>query len=367
MAYIEEDDLSDDEIAVERIVTDERSEVRLAREIVSQAMLSASTPLENRDVKRRMLPGLWYTAVNVLIASLDIEDILRLMKDRMTGIVGSAENADAPPRILSPQEMKTYVHEVGLASETIMEALEAAHETMEEAGIEDRFPETVFDTALRVLIPAWGPDHVRRAIIGQCSVFIKDRVEVVNFMEPTRVLDPSAVRRKSVDHAPAVRESPQAPVQRAADFEFKPRVVRDRRLRAFVTSDLLPNGKAVWAVAMSIRDESGRYEFRKFGGRIDDPAGARVAIVSLHEACLALVGLKDRAQVSIETTNETLARAAETKPAGENLRRDAEKATWAEVDYALSLHDVSFRHVSPALTDSLQESCDHLMRDLAQS
>lgn len=366
MAYIEEDDLSDDEIAVERIVTDERSEARRAREVVSQAMLSASTPLENRDVKRRMLPGLWYSAVNVLIASLDIEDILRLMKDRMASVVGSAENADAPPRSLSPQEMKAYVHEVGLASETIMEALEAAHETMEEAGIEDRFPETVFDTALRVLIPAWGPDHVRRAIIEQCAVFIKGKVEVVNFMEPTRVLDPSAVRRKSPEHA-TPREAPQSPQQRTVEFEFKPRVVRDRRLRVFVASDLLPNGKAVWAVAMSIRDDSGRYEFRKFCGRIDDPAGSRVAIVSLHEACLALVGMKDRAQVSIETTNETLARAAETRQAGENLRRDAEKATWADVDYAVSLHDVSFRHVSPALTDSLQESCDHLMRELAQS
>jgi hypothetical protein len=185
-------------------------------------------------------------------------------------------------------------------------------------------------------------------------------------MEPTRVLDPSAVRRKPVDQAPVAREAPQAP-HRAAEFEFKPRVVRDRRLRAFVASDLLSNGKAVWAVAMSIRDDSGRYEFRKFGGRIDDPAGARVAIVSLHEACLALAGMKDRAQVSIETTNETLARAAEAKQSGDNLRRDAEKATWSDVDYAVSMHDVSFRHVSPALTDSLQESCDHLMRELAQS
>jgi hypothetical protein len=366
MAYIEEDDLSDDEIAIERIVTDERSEARRAREIVSQAMLSASTPLENRDVKRRMLPGLWYSAVNVLIASLDMEDILRLMKDRMAGVVGSAENADAPPRSMSPQEMKAYVHEVGLASETIMEALEAAHETMEDAGIEDRFPETVFDTTLRVLIPAWGPDHVRRAIIEQCAVFIKGRVEVVNFMEPTRVLDPSAVRRRPAD-LPVAREAPQALAHRSVELEFKPRVVRDRRVRAFVASDLLANGKAVWAVAMSIRDDSGRYEFRKFGGRIDDPTGSRVTIASMHEACLALVGMKDRAQVSIETTNETLAKAAETRQSGENMRRDADKATWGEVDYAVSMHDVSFRHVSPALTDSLQESCDHLMRELAQS
>jgi hypothetical protein len=261
--------------------------------------------------------------------------------------------------------MKTYVHEVGLASETIMEALEAAHETMEDAGIEDRFPETVFDTALRVLIPAWGPDHVRRAIIEQCAVFIKGRVEVVNFMEPTRVLDPSAVRRRPMELA--VKETPQAAPQRSQEFDFKPRVVRDRRVRAFVASDLLPNGKAVWAVAMAIRDDSGRYEFRKFGGRIDDSTGSRVTIVSLHEACLALVGMKDKAHVSIEMSDEALAKAAEAKQPGEHVRRDSDKATWAEIDYAVTLHDLSFRHVPPALTDSLQESCDHLMRELAQS
>jgi hypothetical protein len=366
MAYIEEEDLSDDEIAIERIVTDERSETRRAREIVSQAMLSASTPLENRDVKRRMLPGLWYCAVNVLIASLEIDDILKLMKDRMSGIVGSAENADAPPRSLSPQEMKAYVHEVGLASETIMEALEGAHETMEAAGIEDRFPETVFDTALRVLVPAWGPDHVRRAIIEQCAVFIRGRVEAVNFMEPTRVLDPSAVRRRTPE--PVAREPAQAAgAPRLQDFEFRHRVVRDRRIRVFVSSDLFANGKAVWAVAMSIRDDSGRYEFRKFGGRIEDPTGSRVMVAALHEACLAIASLNDRSQVSIETTDAALARSAEVRQQDEQGRREADRAAWSEIDYALSLHDVTFRQVSPALTDALQESCDHLMRELAQA
>jgi hypothetical protein len=118
---------------------------------------------------------------------------------------------------------------------------------------------------------------------------------------------------------------------------------------------------------MTVRDESGRYEFRKFGGRIEDPSGSRVIIVAMHEACLALVGIKDRALVSIETTDEALVKAAEAKQSGEQIRREADKATWNDIDYAVTLHDLSFRHVTPALTDALQESCDHLMRDLAQS
>ncbi|NTF17563.1 hypothetical protein G6L37_04070 [Agrobacterium rubi] len=369
MENIDDDDLSDDEIAIERIVTDERSEARKAREIVSQAMMSASTPLENRDVKRRMLPGLWYCAVNVLIASLDMDDILRLMKDRMSSISGTAENADAPPRVMSPHEMKQYVHEVGLASETIMEALEAAHEEMEDAEIEDRFPETVFDTALRVLVPAWGPDHVRRAIIEQCAVFIKGRAEAVNFMEPSRVLDPAAARRRPVEAAPVVaREAAQPAQTRLLEFEFKPRVVRDRKIRAFVGSDVTQNGRGVWAAAMSIRDESGRYEFRKFGGCIDEPSGARLAVLPLHEVCIALLAMKDRAQVVIETTDELVRRAMEAGKAGESsARREADRPSWADIDHATTVHDLSLRHVSPALTDLLQESCDHLIRELAKA
>jgi hypothetical protein len=366
MAYIDEDELADDEITVERIVTDERSEARKAREIVSQAMLSASTPLENRDVKRRMLPGLWYCAINILIASLELDDILRLMKDRMSGIAGTAENADAPPRSMSPQEMKVYVHEVGLASETIMESLEAAHESMEAEGIEDRFPETVFDTALRVLVPAWGPDHVRRAIVEQSAVFIKGRAEALNFMEPTRILDPAAARRRVPDQPQAPKEA-NIPQQRLPEFEFKPKVVRDRKVRIFIGSDVLASGRGVWGVAMTIRDESGRYEFRKFGGRIDNPSGARVSITPLHEACLSLVPFADRAQVVIETTDDLVRRAAEGGGAEETLRRESDKTAWAEIDHASAMHDITFRHVPPALTDPLQEACDHLIREFAQA
>lgn len=370
MAYIEEDEEegSDDEIAVERIVTDERSEIRKAREIITHAMLSASTPLENRAVKHRMLPGLWYCAVNVLLASFDIDDINRLMKDRLTIVVGSAENVGSPPKAMKPQEMKAYIQEVGLASETIMEALEAAHEQMEDEGIEDRFPETVFDTALRVLIPAWGPDHVRRAIIEQCAVFILGRPEAVNFMEPETVLDPSQIRRR-LPEAPVAKPAAaaQSAITKLSEFEFKPRIVRDRRVRAFVGSDLLANGKAIWAVTMVIRDESGRYEFRKFGGRIEDPSGSRVSLTSLHEACLSLASMKDRAQVVIETTDDMLLRAAESREPSDGTRTEADKDAWTEIEYAVSFHGISFKHVAQALSDPLQESCDHLIRELGQA
>lgn len=360
-----DEDMFDEEIAVERIVTDERSEARKAREIVSQAMMSTSTPLENRDVKHRMLPGLWYCAVNVLIASLDPDDILRLMKDRMASIAGTAENADAPPRVMSANEMKTYVREVGLAGETIMEALVEAHESLEAAEIEDRFPETVFDTALRVLIPAWGPDHVRRAIVEQCAIFLKGRIEAVNFMEPSRILDPAAARprRYAENPVPTPRDIPAPPAANQV-LEIKQRTFRDRKIRIFVGSDLMQNGKAAWAVAMSIMDASGRYEFRKFGGRFDDASGSRVSVQHIHEACLALLPMKDRAQVVIETTDDLVKRAVECLPGDEATRREADRQAWLEIDHIRTLHDITVRSVHAALSDPLQDSCDHLLREM---
>lgn len=365
MSYFDEEIDEDDGIVMERIVVDENLERRKAREIISQAMMSASTPLENRGVKHRMLPGLWYSAVNTLIACLDVDDIIRLLNDRIRGIVGSAENADAPPREFSDQSMEDYISEVGVASETIMEALDVAHEAMEDNDIEDRFPETVFDTTLRVLIPAWGPDHVRRAIMEQSSIFLQGRMEAVNFMEPSRILDPSAARRRAV--AETQRDVTVPAATRVQEFEFKPRVVHDRKIRIFVGSDVLDSGRGIWAVTMFIRDDSGRYEFRKFGGRLNDPNGGRVALVSVQEACVALAVMKGRAQVTIETTDEMLLRAIETGQGGApGARRESDRETWAEVDHVIALHDVTVRMVPIALSDALQESCDHLLRDLSQ-
>ena len=347
--------------AFEREVVDEMAEARKSREIVTRAMIAASVPLANRDVRRRMLPGLWYSAVNTLIVSFDPEDVLRLMKDRIAAIRGTADNADADPRHLSPSDMQAYVREVVLAGQTISEALETAHEELAECGIEDRFAETVFDTALRVLVPAWGPDHVRRAIMEQSALLIRGQVAVHNFMEPSVVLDPASVRRRE-DSVPAAEPAHPGP----QDFEFAHRTVRDRRVRIFIASDVGRNGRAAWAASMSVTEDGGRYEFRKMAGPLDDETGRRAQLSALHEACMALVAMPDRATVTIESGDDALLLAA-GDPTLRNEAHGRDTAeTWAEIEHAISMHDVSFRHAPAALTDPLQESCDHLLREFVR-
>lgn len=370
MSYIEEDEM-DDEIVVERVVLDEGRERRSAQEAVSFALMSASAPLENRGVKHRMLPGLWYAAVNVLLATLEPDDIVAFLNDRIRVIQGSAENADAPPRTFGETAMRAYVQEVVLAGETIMETLEEAQAKLEDENIEDRFPETVFDTALRVLVPSWGPDHVRRAIREQAAQFFQGRFEPVNFMEPSRILDPAAAKRRAVEAAAAVAvmeaqpQKTEANAPPAVPIEFKVREHRNRRARIFVGSDVLEGGVGVWAYAMTIGDDSGRYEFRKAGGRLQDPTGSRVALSALHEACLSVTDWKQRASIVIESTDELLVKAL-SEGAGAQSRRAEDGQAWAEIDHVVSEHDTSSRLVPAALNDPLQESCDHLIRDLAR-
>lgn len=371
MSYIEEDDI-DDEIVIERVVLDEGRERRDAQEAVSYALMSATPTLENRGVKHRMLPGLWYAAINVLLATLEADDIVALLNDRIRVVQGSAENADAPPRAFGETAMREYIEEVVLAGDAIMEALEEAQTKLEEQNIEDRFPETVFDTALRVLVPSWGPDHVRRAIREQASQFFQGQFEPVNFMEPSRILDPAAAKRRAAVAA-ATREQPKTEQPNSghaapavAPFEFQTREHRDRRVRIFVGSDVVEGGFGVWAYAMTITDDGGRYEFRKAGGRLKDPTGSRIALAALHEACLAVATLKGRSTVAVESTDETLVSAIAGGD-GMAVRRPEDAQAWAEIDHVTAAHDTSPRLVSAALSDALQESCDHLIRDLSRT
>lgn len=372
MSYIEEDEM-DDEILVERVVLDEGRERRLAQETVSFALMSATPKLENREVKHRMLPGLWYAAVNVLLATLDVDDIVALLNDRIRVVQGSAENADAPPRTFGEAAMSQYVEEVVSAGETILEALEEAQRELEKENIEDRFPETVFDTALRVLVPSWGPDHVRRAISEQASQFFQGQFEPVNFMEPSKILDPAAARRRAAeasaarDHAPPPAR-PSAPEPAAvavpSPFEFRAREHRNRRIRVFAASDVV-DGVGVWSFAMTVTDDNGRYEFRKAAGRQPDPTGSRIAVAALHEAMLAASAF-DRSSLLVETTDEFMVRALTARTEA-TVRRTEDADSWKEIDHVADMHDTTTRLVAAALSDPLQESCDHMIRDMART
>lgn len=334
---------------------------RRARSIVNEALLSVSTPLDNRRLGHRLLPGLWQAAVNVVLSCFDPEDAIALLMDRGRGIVGEGTNHDAPPRAIPPKSMAAYVSEVEMAARTIMESIEAALKRLQEEGLDDRFPETVFDASLQVLIPAWGPHHVRRAISEQSALLIRGVISACNFMEPSKFQAPShhGQPRKqqllpSKDPAP-----PEAP---RAEMPQPPRRVRiARTVNAFAATDVAATGMAAWAAVLVSHDDEGRTETREISGTMMDPNGRAAAIRAVRECVLAACESSSLASVVIETPSEQCVRAA-AEGGTPGSRLPGEESAWEEIDRASAIHRIEVRIARHAVDRELSERCDRLLR-----
>jgi len=332
---------------------------RRARSVVAVAMRGAGTPLDNRGLSHYLLPGLWYAAVNVLIHTLEPRDIVDLLTDRQRGILGSGDNAASPPRSYSPKQMEAYVAGVTEAGKTIMDCLMPALATLDEEGLDDRFPESVLDSALIVLLKAWGPDHVRRAMTEQAALLIKGTVAPANFMEPTEFMPQP---QKEVPH-----EGPSATDEQSAAQSEPPspprRVQAARNVSACVLADLSSEGIGAWAVSLrSFAD--GRNEERIIYGTCRDPNGRAAWLAGLHECILAVCADVERAKGKIDVADEHMVRAATGAP---GTRYASEEKVWAEIDAALAYHDLTISHVNHRVSDEGFEMCDRKIRFLLSS
>jgi len=342
---------------------DDLKDRRRARSIVNEALLSVSTPLGNRGVGHRLLPGLWQAAVNVVLSCFEPDDALALLRDRARGIVGEGTNHDAPPRAIPPKSMTAYVSEVELAARTIMESIEAALERLQEEGLDDRFPETVFDASLQVLIPAWGPHHVRRAISEQSALVIRGMTSACNFMEPTRFQaapQPGQSRKPAAPaEAPMPRVLPEAP---RAEAPLPPQRIKvARTVNAFAATDVSHTGMAAWAAVLVSHDDDGRTETREISGTMLDPNGRAAAIRAIRECVLAACETASLASVIIETPSEQCVRAA-AEGGTPGSRLPGEEAAWDEIDRASAVHRIEVRLARHAMDRELSERCDRLLR-----
>lgn len=334
---------------------------RRARTIVNEALLSVGTPLQARGVHHRLLPGLWQAAMNVVLSCFEAEDVLALLADRARGIVGEGSNADAPARVIQPQRMPAYIREVNLSAQTIMEGIEVALDRLRDENLDDRFPETVLDAALHVLIPAWGPHHVRRALSEQAALVICGTLAPCNFMEPvTLQAPPSASDRKVPDQdgSPPERDPSSDPDSPAIEAR---RNRPTRKVSAFCAIDIAPSGTAAWAVAISAHDEDGRMETREISGTMQDPSGRAVSVKALHECVLAACGDSSGANVVIETPSEQCVRAA-VGGGSPGSRLPGEESLWEDIDRAAAAHRIEFRVARFALDRELSERCDRILR-----
>jgi hypothetical protein len=334
---------------------------RQARELISEALISAGTPLDNRGVKSHLLPGLWYATMSVLTTVLTVEECLQFLASRHQTIISHGDNADCPPRSLDPKAMQRYIKKVSVAAETIMEKLMVALERMEELEIDDRFAETVFDVALKVITPAWGPDHVRRAIMEQSSQLVKGisdgKVEIRNFMEPERFVSPAEKPRRQVFG------NPEPVVEQAVTQYHVKRLPSDRTITCFAATERLEDGRSSWAIVMRIASSSGRLERRDIYGSIEDRTGNRVMLKLVHELALAICLDDGTATVDLRLTDPAIQRLLPDQTDNPVDQQRYDEQAWKDVAGCFAKHAITSKIVNTSMTDDQQERADKLLKN----
>lgn len=326
---------------------------RRARSVVSEALRKSGSPLDNRGLTAHLLPGLWNAAMNVLIAQVDEQDIVALLTDRFRGIVGHGDNANSPLKQIPEAEAAAYGKRVAEAGATIMECLEPALKRLEDEGLDDRFPETVFDASLTVLLQAWGPDHVRRVIGEQGSLFLRGVFQPLNVKEPLNFLSPPQSRQPVQEKEPEA-EGVKVPQTAAPAVPEPPRKrLSALRAQACICADMSEAGFGAWAVSINFYgDESG--EERIMWGKVADSNGRASWMKGMHECVLAICAAADRVSAEIEVGDEFLKRGLDGNPGS---RLETEERQWSDIDAAMAVHDITVVYRDGSLTRPEVEKC----------
>lgn len=335
----------------------ELQERKKARSLVSEALLSAGVPLDARGLTKQLLPGLWYAAMSVIFNLLDREEIIALLTSKHATIIGFADNANAPPKCMTPAAMQNYMRQVEKAASTILEKLEEAQTKMEDQEIEYWYPETVFDVVVTVLVSAWGPDHVRRAIEEQSAWLYQHKMDIRNFMEPSRLATiPKATTVTTAVEAVKAGEPQQ-------DIRVK-RASSNRVISAFMSTTTYENGQTGWVVIMRIRFANGRNENREIFGALSDPTGNKARLHIVHEFVLALSQDEGHADVDLKLTDANLIRAMPVAESGTNEWRKFDTSVWNEIQACFSKNAITCKIVDISLVDEMQQRSDIILRNL---
>ena len=335
----------------------ELQERKKARAFVSEALLSTGVSLDARGLSKQLLPGLWYAAISVVFNTLDREEIIALLTSRHATILGFADNANAPPKSLTPAAMQNYMKQLEKAAEIIVTKLEEAYVKMEEQEIEDWYPETVIDAVITVLLPAWGPDHVRRAIEEQSAWLYQHKMEIRNFMEPSRLATiPKPVAATNAVETVKVVEPHQ-------DIKVK-RATSNRTVTAFIATIPFENGQTGWVVLLRILFANGRHENREIYGTLGDPTGNKSRLHVVHEFVMAVSQDEGHADVDLKVTDANLIRAMPVADESNSDWRKFDKAVWADIQTCFERNAINCKIVDISLVDEMQQRSDIILRNL---
>ncbi|MDW9478749.1 hypothetical protein GOB57_08530 [Sinorhizobium meliloti] len=323
-----------------------------AYDIVKKAVRNSVIPLNNRDVSHRLLPGLWSATVNILIACLDIKDVMKLLTNRAALLPHIAENSDVPAIALSGPQLARYAKEVSIAGQAIAEAINECIPLLEKEDLEERLPESVLDCAVFLLVNSWGPVHLRRAMVEQVSTFLNGKAAPALFMEPTE-----QVKLKHEQEHPAESEVESRP------HEPPPLPARGEKLVRVFSDYRLEGTRGEWAFAIHKSGPSNAEELHVMKGEASDANGRVTPLVAIVEALKAVSHENPATAIIIETGHEFVLKGMEGH-GDEKLafRHGEEGSLWRDFDALAHGRDIRYRAVQANLSEPLQHACDMVMK-----
>jgi hypothetical protein len=291
--------------------------------------------------------------MGAVVSCMEPEQARQLIENRAHGVKGLGANADSPLREPPAGSEKRLAEETSVAAEIISGCLEQALTALTEQEIDDSFPEAVLDATLQVLVPAWGPFHVRRALAEQWTLLGKGQAAVANVREPQRLLSPRKGRKEPEASAGARAESVHQSLPR--------RAASDRFVEAFIDGWHEPGtADGAWAVAMLVHERGGRQEIRDICGPAQDSTGRASALRAAFEL-FAAIG-DGESQVRIETPAEFLVRGMSDGDSGERTRLQDEAEAWSSIERLCEAHRVEWRSATPGARRDLADRCDRMIR-----
>jgi hypothetical protein len=330
----------------------EEQQRKRAYDIVKKAVRNSATPLLNRSVNHRLLPGIWSATINLLLACLDVTDVMKLLANRMALLPHTAENERSEACNLTGNALARYVNEVTVAGQAISEKIGECIPQLEKEGLEDRLPESVLDCAIFLLVKSWGPVHLRRAMVEQVAGLLAGTAAPTVFMEP-------------MEHIILKHDGEGAVYMEAEIPSVAPSVQIDRReklIRVFADYRLTGKG-AEWAVAMQKTGPNKIDELHVMKGEVEDFNGRAAPLIAIVESLKSLSHEGAKSVVFMETTHEFVIKGMEGD--GEHrktFRRTEEEALWAEFDALTAGRDIRYKTVAASLSDHLQGVCDLVMK-----
>lgn len=323
-----------------------------ALDIIKKAVRNSVIPLNNREVGHRVLPGVWSATVNILLACLDVKDVIKLLTNRAASLAHVADNSEIPAVTLHGAKLSRYIEEVAVAGQAIAETIDAAIPQLEKEDLEDRLPESVLDCAIFLLVNSWGPFHLRRAMVEQVSTFLAGRAAPALFMEPVEQIkmkpDHDVVIEQAADVKPA--EAPPMP----------PR--GEKLVRAF--SDYRLEGtRGEWSVAIHKSGPGNAEELHVLKGETNDANGRATPLAAVVEALKSVSHENPATVVFVETCHAFVLKGMDGQGDEKLAFRHPEEASlWREFDALVYGRDIRFRAVSANLSEPLQHTCDMVMK-----